>query len=188
MAHILLFHHALGQSAGFREFADQLRGAGHTVTAPDLFEGRVFEDVHEGVAFAKQVGFDQIDARAQAAAEALPADLVYAGFSLGAMPAQRLTQTRAGAAGALLYHSAVPTAEFGKSWPQGVPLQLHIMENDPWDDLPFCQQLAQEVDRAELFIYPGSGHLFADSSSADYEPEAARLLLERTLSFLDRVG
>ncbi len=187
MAEILLFHHALGQTPGFLDFAERLRGAGHAVHAPDLFDGRLFDDVRVGVAYANELGFEEVMARGRAAADALPEALVYAGFSLGVMPAQELTQNRPGAAGALLFHSAAPTAELGGGWPDGVPLQMHIMENDPWDDLPMCRQLAEEVDAAELFVYPGSGHLFADSSSADYDPEAARLLMERTLVFLDRL-
>lgn len=188
MADVLLFHSALGQTPGFFAFATQLRDAGHTVHTPDLLDGRTFQTPDEGVAFANEVGFEEVMARGRAAAEALPHELVYGGFSLGVMPAQSLAQTRPGAVGALLFHSAVPTSEFDGPWPAGVPLQMHIMEHDPWDDLPFCQALAAEVDGAELFVYPGSGHLFADSSSADYEPEAARLLTERTLAFLARLA
>jgi len=191
MSTVLLFHHAQGQTTGFLAFADELREAGHTVHAPDLYEGRTFEDLDEGVAYAgKVVGFDEIMSRGTATATDLPADIVYAGFSLGVMPAQSLAQTRPGARGAILYSAAMPASEFGGSWPEGMPLQIHMMDADPWaeEDLPAAEVLVKKIQGAELFLYPGSGHLFADSSLGDYDEPAAQMLKERTLAFLDRVG
>jgi dienelactone hydrolase len=190
MTTLLLFHHALGQTTGFLAFAEELREAGHTVHAPDLYDGKTFGEIDEGVANAKQVGFGEIIRRGSAAAEELPADIVYAGFSLGGMPAQSLAQTRPGARGALFFHSALPPSEFDSPWPEGVPLQIHMMDADPWaeEDLPAAEALVHEVEAAELFLYPGSGHLFADPSVDDYDEKAAGLLKERTLAFLDRIG
>ncbi len=190
MTTVLLFHHAQGQTPGFLGFADELRQAGHTVHAPDLYDGETFGDLDEGVAHAKRIGFPEIFHLGSVAAEDLPADIVYAGFSLGGLPAQSLAQTRPGARGALLFHSCVPTSEFGGPWPEGVPLQIHMMDADPWgeEDRPAAEALVAEVDDAELFLYPGSGHLFADPSLDDYEEQAAGLLKERTLAFLHRVG
>ena len=96
MAEVLLFHHAQGQTAGFLAFADQLRRAGHTVHTPDLYDGHTFASIDEGIAYAKKVGFGTIAQRGKEAAEGLPTHLVYAGFSLGVMPAQSLAQTRPG--------------------------------------------------------------------------------------------
>ena len=113
MAEVLLFHHVLGQTPGFHEFADALRAAGHTVHTPDLFDGRTFASIAEGVDHANAIGFATVVERGVAAADGLPAALVYAGFSLGVMPAQRLAQTRPGARGALLLEACVPVTEFG---------------------------------------------------------------------------
>lgn len=187
MTQVMLFHHALGQTPGFLEFAERLRAAGHTVHTPDLYDGRVFSDLDPGIAHAQEVGFGELIGRGIAAADDLPSELVYAGFSLGVPAAQALTQTRAGAVGALFFHSAIPTAEFGELWPADVPLQIHVMEDDPLGDVDVCKALAEQIAGAELHLYPGSGHLFADAGSADFEPESARLLLERTLGFLDRM-
>ena len=183
MADVVLFHHALGLTSGVQSFAGVLRDAGHTVHVPDLFEGRTFTDLDEGVGFARSTGFDVVGKRATAAAEALPAEVYYVGMSLGVMPAQELAQNRPGARGAVLLYSAAPAAEFG-SWPDGVPLQIHIMEDDPWEDTPIARALAAEVPGAELYVYPGDGHLFADESSADHDPAAAALVRERVLAFL----
>jgi dienelactone hydrolase len=190
VAEVLLFHHAQGQTPGFLAFADELRAAGHVVHAPDLYDGNTFTDLDEGVGYAKQVGFDTIGERGRRAAEGMPNELVYAGFSLGVLPAQALAQTRPGAAGALLFSAAFPASEFGGSWPTGVPLQIHMMEGDEWalEDLPAARELVNTVERAELFLYAGDRHLFADSSLPDYDPAAATLLEQRVLSFLDNVG
>lgn len=189
MTEILLFHHAHGQTRGFLAFADELRAAGHVVHTPDLYDGKTFTDLDEGVGYAKQVGFETIGERGRLAADDLPNGLVYAGFSLGALPAQMLAQTRPGAKGALLFSAAFPASEFGGSWPQGVPLQIHMMEDDPWaaEDLPAARELVETIDGAELFLYPGNRHLFADTSLPDYDESAATLLEQRVLEFLTGV-
>ena len=190
MAELLLFHHAQGLTAGCLSFADELRAAGHVVHAPDLYDGKTFADLDDGVGYAREVGFDTIGERGRLAAEGLPNEIVYAGFSLGALPAQMLAQTRPGAKGALLFHSCVPTSEFGCPWPEGVPLQIHLMDADEWalppnEDLDVARELAATIDGAELFLYPGDRHLFADNSLADYDESAATMLKQRVLSFLD---
>jgi len=132
MAEVVLFHHALGLTPGITAFADELRGAGHTVHTPDLFEGRTFDSIKEGVGHAQEVGFDEIIERGVRATERLPAEMVYAGFSLGEVVAQKLAQTRPGARGALLFYSCLPISEFSSSWPKGVPVQIHGMDADPY--------------------------------------------------------
>jgi dienelactone hydrolase len=189
MAEVLLFHHAQGQTRGFLAFADELRAAGHVVHAPDLYDGKTFTDLDEGVGYAKEVGFGTIQERGRLAADGLPNELVYAGFSLGVLPAQMLAQTRPDAKGALFFHAAFPASELGGSWPPGVPLQIHMMEDDEWaaEDLPAARELAETTDGAELFLYPGDRHLFADSSLPDYDERAATLLKQRVLAFLGDV-
>ena len=186
---VLLFHHAQGQTRGFHAFADELRAAGHVVHAPDLYDGKTFTDLDQGIGYAKEIGFATIGERGRLAADGLPNELVYAGFSLGAMPAQELAQTRPGCKGALLFSAAFPASEFGGSWPPGVPLQIHMMEDDEWsaEDLPAARELVETIDGAELFLYPGDRHLFADNSLPDYDESATTLLKRRVLAFLKGV-
>ena len=187
MAELLLFHHAQGLTPGVLAFADALRDAGHVVHAPDLYDGKTFDTLDEGVGYAKEVGFDTLLERGRIASEGLPTGLVYAGFSLGVMPAQLLAQTRPGVRGALFFSAALPASEFGDAWPEGVPLQIHMMENDEWaeEDLPAARELVESADGVELFLYPGNSHLFADSSLPDYDVIATRLLMQRVLAFLE---
>ena len=189
MAEVVLFHHSQGLTPGLISFADELRGAGHTVHTPDLFDGRTFGSIEEGMGYAEEIGFPgEVIARAARAVEELPAELVYAGFSLGEVPAQNLAQTRPGARGALLFYSCVPVSAFGSAWPQGVPVQVHGMDADPIfigeGDIDAARELVNQAENAELFLYPGDQHYFADSSLPSYDPDATALLTRRVLDFL----
>lgn len=62
------------------------------------------------------------------------------------------------------------------------------MDADEWVEIDVLEALAREIPDAELFLYSGAGHLFADSSLGDYDEEAAALLLQRTLMFLERLS
>ncbi len=193
MAEILLFHHAQGLTPGVLAFAEELRGAGHTVHTPDLLDGRTFASIPEGMAYVEELGVEEVLGRGMRTAEELPVGLVYAGFSLGVMPAQKLAQTRPGARGALLFSSCIPISgdwAFGP-WPDRVPVQIHGMDGDPFfvgeGDVEAAREIVATVDDAELFLYPGDQHYFADSSLPSYDAEAAALLTSRVLAFLDRV-
>ena len=188
MAEVVLFHHALGLTPGMLAFADELRADGHTVHTPDLFEGRTFDSIEAGVGHAQEMGFGEVIARGARAVEALPAELVYAGFSLGVLPAQMLAQTRPGARGALLFYSAVPVSEFGAAWPKEVPVQVHGMDADPIfvgeGDVEAARELVAQASDGELFLYPGDQHYFADSTLPSYDAAATELLTSRVLQFL----
>jgi dienelactone hydrolase len=196
MAEVVLFHHVQGLTDGVRAFADHLRSGGHTVHTPDLFDGERPATIDDGVAHVRSVGGEVLDQRADRAVADLPEALVYAGFSFGAGTAQRLAQTRLGARGALLYESCIPiTGEwaFGP-WPDGVPVQIHGMDKDPFfaleGDIDAARELVATVgpELAELFVYPGDLHLFADSSLPSYDADAAALVVQRSREFLDRLG
>jgi dienelactone hydrolase len=189
MAEVVLFHHAQGLTPGVIAFADELRRAGHTVHTPDLFEGRTFDSLDEGMRHAEEIGFPgEVIGRGAQAVEGLPGELVYAGFSLGVLPAQMLAQTRPGARGALLFYSCVPVSAFGSAWPDGVPAQVHGMDADPIfvgeGDIDAARELVEQAKDAELFLYPGDQHYFADSSLPSYDPDATALLVRRVLDFL----
>ena len=182
MADVVVFHHALGLTDFVRGFADELRGAGHTVDTPDLYDGRTFATIEEGLAYSEELGGPMaMVERGRNAVDSLPTDVVYVGFSLGVLPAQSLAQTRAGARGAVLCYSALPLGEWGDnwpaSWPDGVRLQLHILEGD--EDVEFAQGLATTVPGAQLYLYEGGEHYFAE-----HDEEAAALLRGRVLDFL----
>ena len=196
MAEVVLFHHVQGLTDGVRAFAEELRAGGHTVHTPNLFEGALPESIDDGMALTGKIGDEVLSARADGAVADLADGLVYAGFSFGVSEAQRLAQTRAGARGALLYEACMPiTGEWASGpWPDGVPVQIHGMDEDPVfgldGDLEFARDLVETVgsELAELFVYPGDRHLFTDSSLPSYDADATALVTERSRAFLDRVS
>ncbi|GAA1699500.1 dienelactone hydrolase family protein [Kribbella yunnanensis] len=194
MTEVVLFHHSQGRTDGVKAFAEELRQAGHTVHSPDFYDGNTFDTIDEGMAYAKSIGFGKLLEQGVAYAQDLPENVVYAGFSMGVMPAQQLTQTRPGALGGLFCYSFLPVSEFSETWPAGVPVQIHAMDEDPWfteedGDLTAAQALvAANPAEAELFLYPGKTHLFADSSLPDYNEPAAKLLTERALAYLAQLA
>jgi dienelactone hydrolase len=182
VAEVVVFHHALGLTPWVGSFAESLRSAGHTVHTPDLYDGRTFETIEDGLAYSEELGGPMATVeRARAAVESLPADVVYVGFSLGVLPAQSLAQTRAGARGAVLCYSALPLGQWGDNWPatwpDGVRLQLHILDGD--EDFEFAQELSTTVPDAQLYVYDGTEHYFAE-----HDEQAADLLRRRVLDFL----
>jgi dienelactone hydrolase len=196
MAKVVLFHHVQGLTDGVRAFAEQLRAGGHTVHTPDLFEGELPATLDEGMALSRSIGDEVLTKRAEQAVADLPEGLVYAGFSMGGGTAQQFAQTRPGARGALLYEACMPiTGEwaFGP-WPDGVPVQIHGMDKDPFfgleGDIDAARELVDKVgpELAALFVYPGDQHLFTDSSLPSYNAEAAALVVQRSREFLDKLS
>jgi dienelactone hydrolase len=193
MAEVLLFHHAQGLTPGIHAFANDMRAAGHVVHVPDLFDGRTFQSIDEGLAYINEIGFDEMRERGVRIADELPSELVYGGFSFGVLPAQKLAQTRAGARGALFFYSCLPISgdwAFG-TWPSGVPVQIHGMDKDPIfvgeGDIDAAREIVEKVEDAELFLYSGNQHYFADNSLPSYDADATLLLTRRVLAFLERV-
>ena len=191
MAQVLVFHHALGLTKGIYTFADELRKAGHTVHVPDLFEGRLFSTIEDGLSYVNEIGFEEIVERGEREASELPHDIVYAGFSLGVVAAQKLAQTREGTRGALFFYSCVPPAMFGSPWPADLPVQIHGMDADPYfvdeGDIEAAREIVASGHHAQLFLYPGNQHYFADSSLPSYDADATALLMGRVLDFLQEL-
>ena len=184
MVEIVLFHHAGGLTAGVVAFADMLRGVGHTVHTPDLFGGRTFVDVHDGVAYADSVGEESFAALAAQIVSAMAADLVYGGMSMGAARAAEQVLARSGARGAFFLYGAIAPSWWEATWPAGVPSQSHVTDGDQWREPDTEARYVAEVPGGELFVYPGSGHLFAEPGHPDYDEDVAGLATKRVLSFL----
>ena len=193
MATIVLFHHVQGLTPGVQAMAAELRAAGHTVHAIDLYAGKLPKDFEAGMRMANKLTEDKIQERVEKLFSKLPEELVYIGTSWGAALAQQCAQQRQGAVAAVLLESFVDLdAEwsFGP-WPENVPVQIHGMDEDPFfakeGDLESAQNFVagQGKDLAQLFTYPGNKHLFTDSSLRSHDPEARALVMERVIKFLE---
>ncbi len=187
MTEILLFHHAGGLTPGVLGFAERLRKVGHTVHAPDLFGGRTFADVGEGVAYATSLGEDGCAMMAARIAAGLPGVTVYGGMSMGAARAAEQVLERPGAKGAFFLYGAIAPSWWDATWPAGLPAQAHVAEGDPWREAETEDEFVKDVTAGELFVYPGDGHLFAERGHPDYDERVAALATERIIAFLARL-
>lgn len=194
MSEIVLFHHVLGLTEGVHDFAETLRQHGHIVQTPDLFDGETFNTIEQGMAFVEHHGFENIVRRGVDAAAEIPHRSnrrVYAGFSLGAAPAQTLMTQDPEALGGFLLHSFVSPDFLAGSWPLGMPVQVHAMKHDPFftedGDREAALEYQQRDSALELFSYPGDAHLFFEPSQPGYDSEATVLVTQRILELLDRL-
>lgn len=192
MTEVVLIHSILGLRPAVAAAAERLRGAGHVVHVPDLWEGRVFDRIEEAAAFRDTLGHDGIMQRAHAAVEALPTAVVYAGFSMGAAASQHLAVHRPGARAAILMHQVLPPRDVGRRWPAAMPVAVHYGSEDPWVDAAEVDAFADAVRAADgavdVHAYAGAGHMFADRQDPDYDEQSAELMWERVLGFLDGRG
>ncbi|HET9379688.1 MAG TPA: dienelactone hydrolase family protein [Streptomyces sp.] len=185
---IVLFHSTYGLRPAVREAADRLRSAGHEVWTPDLFEGRVFDTVEDGMAHQDGIGRDELLRRAVlAAAPYSERGLVYAGFSLGASVAQTLALGDGTARGLLLLHGTSDIAANASA--EGLPVQLHVAEPDAFETDDWLSawylQMGRTGAETEVFRYAGAGHLYTDPGLPDYDSEAAEATWRVALGFLD---
>jgi len=185
---IVLFHSTYGLRPAVTDAADLLRAAGHEVWTPDLFGGRTFETVEEGMAFKDELGKDELLRRAiLAAAPYSERGLVYAGFSLGAATAQTLALGDDRARGLLLLHGTSDIAETASV--DELPVQLHVAEPDAFepDDWLTAWYLRMRKTGAdvEIYRYAGAGHLYTDPGLPDHDEEAAEATWRVALGFLE---
>lgn len=80
---------------------------------------------------------------------------------------------------------------FGSPWPVDLPVQIHGMDADPYfvdeGDIEAARELVASGNQAELFLYQGNQHYFADSSLPSYDADAAALLIRRVHDFLQQL-
>nr|WSY55603.1 dienelactone hydrolase family protein [Streptomyces sp. NBC_00886] len=185
---IMLFHSTYGLRPAVRDAAERLRAAGHEVWTPDLFEGRTFETVEEGMAFNDGIGKDELLKRTVlAAAPYSERGLVYAGFSLGASIAQTLALGDEKARGLLLLHGTSDIA--ANASVDDLPVQLHVAEPDQFETDDWLSSWYLQMGRAgadvEIYRYAGAGHLYTDPGLPDYDEEAAEATWRVALGFLE---
>ncbi|GGS75999.1 dienelactone hydrolase family protein [Streptomyces griseoviridis] len=185
---IVLFHSTFGLRPAVRQAADRLRAAGHEVRTPDLFQGRTFDTVEEGMEHNESVGREELLKRAVlAAAPYSERGLVYAGFSLGASIAQTLALGDHRARGLLLLHGTSDIAPNASA--DGLAVQLHVAEPDPFETDDWLSAWYLQMGRTgadvEVYRYAGAGHLYTDPDLPDYDEEAAEATWRTALGFLD---
>lgn len=193
MAVIALFHSVLGMRPGVLDAAQRFRDRGHEVEPVDQYEGRVFDDYAEGMAYAEGIGYPALMERAVDGVAGLSDGFICVGFSNGGGMSE-FVATRRAVGGVVLCSGALPLETIGvDAWPAEVPAQIHYMEDDPFRIPGEVESVAAAVTAAgadlDVYHYPGSGHLFTDPSlPAEYDRDAAELLWRRLFSFCRQYG
>ncbi len=195
MTTVVLFHSVLGIRQGVLDAADRLRGEGHEVVLPDLFDGRTFDEYDPALEFAlKETGLPALLGRAVDSVADVPDGFVVSGFSLGCVMAAYVGTQRQ-VSGVLMIAGAIPVSGFGDgvTWPAGVPAQTHATLDDPWREQEEIDEAVRDVEAGggtiEVFDYPGSGHLFTDPTlSAEYDAATTELFWSRALPFVAACG
>ncbi len=180
-----MFHSAYGLRQAEVGAAARLRAAGHDAITPDLYGGQTASTLNDALALMATVGWDLICARARQALQAVPGTAVLAGFSMGAGVIGSVWDQRQAAAGVVLLHGIAPIPANARP---GLPVQVHLAEDDPFAGRPAAAQWQADADRAslaaQLFTYPGAGHFYTDPSLADYHPASAGRTWQRVTAFL----
>lgn len=183
MAHIVLFHSILGLRPIEQDLAREWEAAGHSVTLPDLYEGRSVEDYDAGFALHDEIGHAAIAERARAAVAGAPEDAALSGVSMGAGLVAESWSARPRSKGALLIAGA---ASWDPDLRPGLPVQAHIARPDPFDDEEYFADWAETAPGVALDLrrYEGVGHYFLDPSLSDFGETAARDCRAAMLAFL----
>lgn len=188
MATVIFFHSVYGLRSLEHEAVERAQAAGHKAFAPDLYDGLIARSIEEGFEFKDEIGWPTICERAEWALAGLPASTVLAGFSMGVAVAASLWPKREKTAGILFLHGIASIADSAR---KGLPLQLHLADPDPFEPAEEVAAWRQAVERsgtaAEIFRYPGGGHLYTDASLPDYDAKAADLTWKRVIDFLDAI-
>ncbi len=155
------------------------------VVTPDLYGGQAASTLDAALALMDTVGWEVICARARQALEAVPGAAVLAGFSMGAGVIGSVWDQRRTAAGVVLLHGIAPIPASARP---GLPVQVHLAEDDPFAPRQAVAQWQADAARAglaaEVFTYPGAGHSYTDPCLADYHSASASHTWQRVTAFL----
>ena len=173
---IAVFHSVLGATPGFRDFCDEIQEQCTVdVVAPDLFDGRQFDDIDNGVAYAAEFGFGEVIARGVGAVESWQGRCIAVGVSLGVLPAQFLAQTDVRVRALVGIGSCIPFREFGEHWPPRVTAEFHVGTNDEFffgdGDAEAAEELIAD-GHASLITYDNVSHLFTEGGHVHADPFA----------------
>jgi dienelactone hydrolase len=189
---IALFHPSFGITEGVRDAERRLLAAGHDVYVVDYYkDGKIFNNYEEASDYVNSVGFPTLMKNALDAVANLPDGFIAMGFSNGGGMATYIALQRKVSA-AILCSGALPLAMIGAdAWPQAVPAQLHYAVNDSRKIAGSVESVMASVNNAgavaEYIQYPGSGHLFTDTSLKDeYDADSSEYFWKRVLAFCER--
>ncbi len=193
---VLVLHAWWGLNNFFRDFCDRLAHEGFVALAPDMFSGTIARTIEEAEQHLSQWNEEQEvppillpaldDLSQHAAVDGHGLSVI--GFSMGAYWALWLAQKKPELIRAvtLFYGPNGGGGDFQKST---AAFLGHFAEKDPYENDTTIQALENNLKGvhrpAQFYTYPGTGHWFFENDRQDaYNPQAAQLAWQRTLTFL----
>ena len=187
---IVVLHEWWGLVPHVRDLCDRFAALGYTAIAPDLYKGATAENSEPDEAEKLLMQMDRAKAVADVATTVNELrrrgcqKVGVIGFCVGAALALTASATC----------SVDATVAYYGIWPRTGereithPILIHVAEHEEhnWPALPaHFPTWFEGMDNVEIHIYPGTQHaFFNDTRPEAYDPAAATLSWERTVSFL----
>lgn len=198
-AGVLVLHAWWGLTNFIEELCDRLAAAGYVAFAPDLFgNGATAETIAEAEALSAEEDYEAIQVIVRSAVHFLAGHSAVTSsgigeiaFSFGApyalLAAIALAPSEIDAV--VLFYGNYPGIEADDYAKSQAAFMGHFAENDPYETPEGVEQTRAEIEKAgreaAFYTYLGTGHWFFENNKPDaYDPEAAELAWERTLTFL----
>jgi carboxymethylenebutenolidase len=192
---VLVLHAWWGLNDTMKAFCTRLAQSGFVAFAPDLYHGKVADDIAGAETLVKALGANDLQARAEIAdatmflnerAGQAGRGLTVIGFSLGANYALDLSVADPEHIRSVVIFYGTGPDDFSNS---RATYLGHFAEDDDFEPQSSVDALEAALQRAgrpvTFYRYPGTGHWFFESDRPQaYSPVAASLAWDRTLAFL----
>jgi carboxymethylenebutenolidase len=191
---VLVLHAWWGLNDTMKAFCTRLAESGFVAFAPDLYHGKVAEDIPDAETLGKALDANYLQAKAEIAEATLflneragqeDRGLAVIGFSLGAYYALDLAAADPDHVNSVVIFYGTGGDDFSDS---RAAYLGHFAENDEFEPQSNVDDLEESLKRAgrpvTFYRYSGTGHWFFEPDRSAYNPAAASLAWDRTLAFL----
>ncbi|HKU87939.1 MAG TPA: dienelactone hydrolase family protein [Casimicrobiaceae bacterium] len=192
---VLVLHAWWGLNDTIKGFCTRLAQEGFVAFAPDLYHGKVATNVADAESLGKALDARHVNAKAEIAqaaaflmqrASRMERGLAVIGFSLGAYYALALSATDPELVRAVVLFYGTGDDDFTHA---KAAYLGHFAERDRFEPPGNVNALEAALERSGREVtfhrYAGAGHWFFEPDRTDaYDPAAARLAWERTVTFL----
>ncbi len=190
---VIVLHAWWGLNDTIKNYCDCLASEGFMVFAPDLYHGKVTDQIEQAEVYSNELSLDQARLDIEEALRTInnqsqtkEKKVALIGFSLGAylaLDASKLFGNQIDKV-VVIYGTGPDDYENSEALFQG-----HFAELDPYEPLSNVQELENALKKFNrpftFYSYPNTGHWFCESDRTDaYNEEAASLVWKRTLDFL----
>jgi carboxymethylenebutenolidase len=193
---VLVLHAWWGLNDTIKQICDRLAAEGFVAYAPDLYDGKIADNIDDAETYAGSI-FQNLDEARQKVAEAVtylsaqvsdPAEreMAVIGFSLGAFLALDLSELAPDLVRSVVVFYGTRPGDYTKSQAAYLGHYAEMDDFEPQEEVNALEQALRDAGRpVDFYHYSNTGHWFAEPDRWQaYNKEAAELAWERTLAFL----